>query len=274
MRHILVLLVMLLVSFILQAQSLLFEITGNGLHKPSYLLGTIHLTQKKDKALYTLAFKRLKTCQSYVMEITPSDFNQAEIIKKILIPEGKTIKDFVTKDIYDSLATKFYSLTGLNLETVKIIQPIFLLPLLQTNPNAQQKGQTKNFMMDLSLAERAKKMHKEVKGIETLDEQLSALLEISIQEQVEQLLGNNTEAEQIYQSKDINQIYEASIETMTPEEVKHLLLDRNARMVERATDLLTSQQTFIAVGAAHLGGEKGLVNLLRQQGYVLREINK
>lgn len=276
MQYILILLTTLLISFSLQSQSLLFEITGNKLSKPSYLFGTIHLTSDHKIKSYLLATKKLKQCKSYAMEINPSDFDQEGVLNKLMIPGGKTLQNILSKEEYDSLSVKFYREVGMSLTGFEKIQPIFLIVLMETGKSNKYKP-TAVLMMDVALAKLASKKMK-VNGLETLEEQIEAISAISIKEQVQQLFDyqKNVSSEQdsLYKTGDIEKIYNATIAEMTTNQIQELLINRNIRMSERAILLLQKESTFIAVGAAHLGGEKGLVRLLREKGFVLKEIIK
>ena len=270
MQYILILLTTLLISFSLQSQSLLFQITGNNLSKPSYLFGTIHLTSDHKIKSYQLATKKLKQCKSYAMEINPSDFEQEGVLNKLMIPGGKTLQNILSKEEYDSLSVKFYREVGMSLTGFEKIQPIFLIVLMETGKSNKYKP-TAVLMMDVALAKLASKKMK-VNGLETLEEQIEAISAISIKEQVQQLFDyqKNVSSEQdsLYKTGDIEKIYNATIAEMTTNQIQELLINRNIRMSERAILLLQKESTFIAVGAAHLGGEKGLVRLLREKGFV------
>jgi uncharacterized protein YbaP (TraB family) len=63
-----------------------------------------------------------------------------------------------------------------------------------------------------------------------------------------------------------------STQTFEPGEVEKLLDDRNKAWVKQLPSLFSEQSTFVAVGALHLSGKNGLVNLLRQQGYTVKSV--
>ena len=65
-----------------------------------------------------------------------------------------------------------------------------------------------------------------------------------------------------------------STKDMPEELIKSLITDRNERMAEKAKELLQSKRVFIAVGAAHLGGDLGLLNLLKRKGYTIKPVTE
>ena len=117
MKRILALLVITLLSFNLnQAQELekstLWKIEGNGIEKPSYLFGTIHITC--DATLEADVTKALDVTSQIVLEMDMDDPSlQAKIMKDMYLNNGKTIKDFVSEEEYVAIDSLFQNTMGL-----------------------------------------------------------------------------------------------------------------------------------------------------------------
>lgn len=277
MRHILILIVSLLILFGVQAQSLLYEISGNSLKKTSYLYGTMHITSKQQLPIYEKAKEKLSISKLYLMELDPAKMNSPAMYGKLMLPDNKTLKDYMSVKDYDALSIKFNAITGYQLLMFEKFQPIMIESIIEI---METKNKTDSFgviMMDMELSLVAKQNNIQTKGIETPTEQIDAMLRIPVEDQLEILLASwqdtNQDTEDLYAKNDIDSLYLATVSAMPATARKALITDRNQIMADRINLLIKKQSVFIAVGAAHLGGEEGVVNLLRRKGYILKEIH-
>ena len=133
---------------------------------------------------------------------------------------------------------------------------------------------------DLSAAKK-----KKIIGIETVDEQLSALNSLDYQEQADLLVkeihafeenkSEGTDIVKFYLDQNLDSLAANDADAQMPEKFyKALVTDRNERMASRISDFIKEQSTFIAVGALHLPKERGVINLLRQKGFTVEAANK
>lgn len=277
MRHILILIVSLLILFGVQAQSLLYEISGNSLKKTSYLYGTMHITSKQQLPIYEKAKEKLSMSKLYLMELDPAKMNSPAMYGKLMLPDNKTLKDYMSVMDYEALSIKFNAITGYQLLMFEKFQPIMIESIIEI---METKNKTDSFgviMMDMELSLVAKQNNIQTKGIETPTEQIDAMLRIPVEDQLEILLAGwqdtNQDTEDLYAKNDIDSLYLATVSAMPATARKALITDRNQIMADRINLLIKKQSVFIAVGAAHLGGEEGVVNLLRRKGYILKEIH-
>ena len=118
-------------------------------------------------------------------------------------------------------------------------------------------------------------------GLETIDEQISIVNKISIEDQVEMFLGTRdydiideyNRLLKAYKQQDISSLYELSKETDEFADFEQdFLITRNKNWVPEIEKFINHQSTFIAVGALHLGGPEGVINLLREKGYTVRAL--
>ena len=137
---------------------------------------------------------------------------------------------------------------------------------------------------ETALVELAGKQQSEVIGIETLEEQMAIFDTIPYKDQVKMILMMIDSLPQarkefrsmvgLYKSQNINELYRMTLQSdfgmEGNEEV--MLFSRNKKWIPRMRKIMTSKPTFFAVGAAHLGGEKGVIALLRKEGYKLRAV--
>ena len=137
--------------------------------------------------------------------------------------------------------------------------------------------------LDVYFYKLAKKQNKTTLGIEEISDQLSAIEEISINDQIKMLLDaikDSTKKENdfenlisAYTGSNLDEMLKLSNDTTLPANFnKAFLIDRNKKMAKNIAKYCKTQSTFNAIGAAHLGGKKGVVELLRQKGYTLTPI--
>ena len=262
--------------------SVFWEISGNGLEKPSYLLGTLHLIPKADYVFTELMQEKFKGCKTLVLEadIDMSLKQQIEMVKKMMLPEGKTIDEYMTPEQFNEYKSIYLDTLKIKESTfnkIKKMKPIYgqllILPEIIEKPKAYEK----------ELSKSAKKNKMSVKGLETLDFQFQILESISIEEQIEMMFKddnqNNNPIEEynimlnLYKEQNLDSLLILILkdDLMIKLEGK-LLTDRNVDWIPKIEDIIKKQTAFIAVGAAHLPGEKGVISLLRAQGYSVKPI--
>ncbi|MDB5281584.1 MAG: hypothetical protein JWO06_659, partial [Bacteroidota bacterium] len=122
-------------------------------------------------------------------------------------------------------------------------------------------------------------------GIETAEEQLDALSVLSYKEQadllaeeVKSIAANKSDGKDVlnfYLQQNLDSLSANDIDSKMPDKFyKAIVTDRNARMAERITRIASEQPTFIAIGALHLPGEKGVIALLRKKGFIVEAVTK
>lgn len=262
--------------------TLLWEISGKGLTKPSYLFGTFHMMCKDD-----IHFSQsLQTALDYSGEVyfemdldDPSNTLGALLFMNM--KDGKTLRDLYTTDEFNRLEKFFSDSLRTSLKTFQKMKPsmleAFLYPKMMPCKNLSGVEQ--------ELLKSAAKQKKEIKGFETIAFQASVFDSIPYATQAKSLLSSIDSINQyklyfdtmvhVYQSQQIDKI-EAMFNK--PEfglqDGMELLLDkRNIDWVNQLKNILPKQNIFMAVGAGHLVGKKGLIELLRKEGYTLRPLD-
>ncbi len=266
-----------------QDKSLLWEISGNGLKQSSYLFGTIHIIKKSDFFINDIVKEKLKSSNMLVTEINLNiPFSkQLELAKKMFLPDGKTLENYMSKEDYSLLQT--YMLDSLKMKKSKVkkymrLKPFFLSSVI----SSQQLGDIKSYEKEFQKL--AKKYNLENAGLETIDYQMSVVESSSIEDQVKSLLkdiksqdknaGGLDELTKAYKEQDIDKLYSLiSSESGDMENfMENFLFTRNKNWVPVIENLIKSNSAFIAVGAGHLGGENGLISLLKKDGYKITAI--
>lgn len=281
----LLLLVFCMSSIISRAQvpaenSLLWEISGRGLAKPSYLFGTIHLICPTDFSLSDSLKSTLTRTQQVALEIDMDDPGMmAGMMKSMNMSAGNELKKLVTEQEYQRLDRFFKDSVHIGLAMFERAKPFVLMgPLFNTVLDCQPQS------YEMALMELAGKQKAEIIGIETLEEQMAIFDTIPYKEQAKMLLtlidslpAARKEFESLvalYKAQNINELYGMTLKSEFGMEGNEevMLFARNQKWVPRIRRIASAKPTFFAVGAAHLGGEKGVIALLRKEGFVVRAV--
>jgi uncharacterized protein YbaP (TraB family) len=264
-----------------QNNSLLWEITGNGLKSPSYLFGTMHVKDKRAFRFHDSLLIKLKSCQTFAGEIVLDKDAAKEVTSDVLMPAGKELKTLLSEKEYRMVKKFCNKNLGMMSLLINKIKPIFTSALITETLLENDMP----VALDEYLQEKAKDLNMKVKGLETIKEQMSVLDQLSVEEQAKMLVEQiqNIEEERkemhrmanIYASQDLDSIY-SFVQTpeMEGEFGDAMIKDRNIIMANRLEKLILSESVFCAIGAAHLPGDNGVLNLLRNKGFNLRPIVK
>lgn len=260
--------------------SLLWEITGPGLSRPSYLFGTIHLICPTDFSLSDSLKSTLARTQQVALELDMDDPGMmAGMMKSMNMSAGNELKKLVTEQEYQRLNRFFTDSVHVGLAMFERAKPFILMgPLASALLDCQPQS------YEMALVELAGKQKSEVIGIEALDEQMAIFDTIPYKDQAKMLINlidSLTAAKKefknlidFYKAQDINALYQMTIKSdfgmEGNEEV--MLFARNRKWIPRMRKIAAEKPTFFAVGAAHLGGDRGVIALLRKDGLTVRAV--
>ena len=270
-------------SFGLFAQNenaLLYKVSGNGIEKPSYIFGTIHITC--DAKLDPSVMKALDATSQMYLELDMDDpAMQAEMMKMINMKDGVTVSSLISAEdfaLLDKYLMEKMKVPAKMLDTYKpfILSSMFMTSLLDCTPQSIE-GE----LMRVSAEQK-----EEVFGLETVEDQMTVFDKIPYQLQAEELIksikndfaDDKLEIELMlksYATKDLNELQRLANEsesTMMKDYSDLLLNNRNANWIPIIERISKKQPTFFGVGAAHLYGNQGVINLLRQKGYNVQAI--
>ncbi|MCF2490296.1 TraB/GumN family protein [Dyadobacter sp. CY347] len=261
--------------------SLLWEITSPGQAKPSYLFGTIHLICPADFSLSDSLKATLGRTQQVALEIDMDDPGMmAGMMKSMNMSDGNELKKLITEQEYAKLAQFYKDSVGVGIAMFEKAKPFILMgPLF----NAVLSCQPQSY--EMSLVELAAKQKSEVIGIETLDEQMAIFDTIPYKDQVKMIISMIDSLPQarkefsnlvgLYKSQKINDLYNLMMASNYGMEGNEevMLFSRNLKWVPRIRKIAADKPTFFAVGAGHLGGDRGIISLLRKDGFKVRPIN-
>jgi uncharacterized protein len=266
-----------------EEKSLCWEISGNGLSKPSYLFGTIHLIPKKDLIISKNAKKAFESCNTLAMEVDleMDKETKEKVAKSTFIEDNKSLEDILTKEQWEYLQKYLKDsadMSGIKVTLFKRIKPFYFSSLILKEMLHDEESYEETF------AKMADKKKMKKVGLELVTEQLAILDSVPMDQQIKALMdgisnGKSPKREyqrliEIYKNQDLN-----GMSLMMKEEApsidqfeERFLNRRNRNWVPKIEQLASENATFFAVGAAHLGGEQGVISLLRKKGYTVKPI--
>lgn len=257
--------------------TLLWKISGQKLKNPSYLFGTMHV--RDNRAFRGIDYLKtcINSCDAFAAEFDLKDANTHQLQMAARLPEGKSLKDFINPRIYKKLDRLVFKETGQQLASFQYNSPILLFNLIS---EAQFKNDNQ-LALDSTLYNIAQEADKKLMGLETFKEQISVFSKVGIKEQCRSLKRIATNFKSF--KKELKQTSELYIQGDIQKLLKKtkrsignmrqvLLYERNVLMAKRFEEFALEQRLFAAVGAGHLGGQKGVLRLLKKKRYKITPI--
>lgn len=259
-------------------KTLLWEVSGKGITKPSWLFGTIHLMCTDELKMPKIVEEKFNTAGNLFLEINIDDPNMMkDMLLGMQMKDSSTLENLMGKQ-FDSVSTIFQNTTGMPLRMLNTAKPFLLISMLY--PSLLH-------CTPVSWESVFQKMAKEkgigIQGLEKLQDQMKIFDKIPYKVQsdmfVKMLMNIDSSKKefdtllQVYKNKDINQL---NILTNQEEDFGKysdiLLDDRNHNWIPVIGEQAKKMPTFFAFGAGHLGGEKGVINLLRKAGFTVKPV--
>lgn len=260
------------------SKSLLWKISGNGMQKPSYLFGTIHIICKDDYVWTDKMKKSFDAAGEVCMEMDMDDPSiLMEIASGMMNKDGKKLEEYFSPSEYKLVEQYFRDSVGVSIGMFAGMKPIVLQTLLTTTASPDCDSAVS---YEIKLSEAAAQQHKEITGLETPSEQITLLDKIPVDSIIKELVNIATRKDssiadistmiQAYKNQDIPELYNQIQKAKQEGDNLDAFLDeRNEKWIDRMAERMDQRSVFFAVGAGHLWGPKGLINLLREQGYTV-----
>lgn len=261
--------------------TLFWQVSGNGLKAPSYIYGTFHMLCPEDIVFSDAVKTALKFSGELYLELPMDDAKgMLAAMDKMMMKGGKQLKDFYTPEEYDRLKKFFKDSLQSGLGMMERMIPAMAGMMLYP----KMLGCKVNGGTETGLSKLVKEDKKPIKGLETFEFQLSLFADMSYEQQAKELLKMADNFTQSKKSTDsLVQVYKAqrlvgmekgfdNAEFGMSGNLEAFLYKRNEDWATRLPALMKQQSLFIAVGTAHLVGERGLINLLRKAGYTVKPL--
>jgi len=258
-----------------------------GAHNTVYLAGSVHLLRSRDATLPAAFDRAYKDAEALVMEIDLDDLDPAAaqtwMLEHGMIADEKTLGDIVGKQRYQRVEQEGNRL-GVPVEALQRLEP-WLVAMTLAQLQYMKLGFDPEQGVEKQLERKAQADHKEITGLETLDEQLGLLANMSTDDQAKFLDLTLEEMHEMEGETDtLLGAWRAGnaqkLASMLSDEYKvapvlyrTLVADRNKRWMPQIEKLLKSDKDYlVVVGALHLVGTGGLLELTKTRGYEAKQL--
>jgi len=254
--------------------SLLWEVSGNGLSKSSYLYGTIHMICSGDYFLSEKTKKAFEASTKLVLEINFSDPKEMTNMQQLAMGKEPLSKKLSPEQIskLDAILKKS---AGVSIQQVDAFSLATVMSLI----SMKTFGCNDLKFYEMDFIDKAKAKNLQIAGLETAksqfktlddaysDSEMIAMLEESDVEETKQLVTD-------YKQENLEALYKESTaeNVMNAKAKKYMLDDRNLNWGKILPEMMQKESLFVAVGSAHLAGDLGIINLLRKAGYTVKPI--
>ena len=276
---------------------LLYKISGNGLKSSSYIVGTYHLAPASfadEIKGMSEAFAAVEQVYGEV-DMQSAQSVQLAMMSSMMLPEGKYVDDMFSAEEMERINAFVRKNMGMDLthhmlrEQLGRMRPsvlamqLGLLEFMKITPNFNP-----NDLIDSYFQKEARKRGLAVGGFESAEFQMELLYgESTDEEEREALLKLVDDKDKMleemqamtnaYFSFDMKGIHELTIRSveigdMTVEEFREMITDRNHNWVEQMPEIMAAKPTLFVVGAGHLPGDEGVLELLKAQGYKVKAV--
>lgn len=259
--------------------SLLWEITGKNIKKPSYLFGTFHLLCETDFSVTPILKEKISSSNQFYGEIDLSKDNWQQEAMMLMILKGTSLEQLMDTSDYSRAKIKFKEITGMELSLLNNFKPFMAMSLLALGTlDCPSKIQPESEFLKI-----AQQNHIPSLGLETITDQMVAIDEQPIKDQIKSFkesLFNYDSVKQVmqqmlllYKKQNIDSLYTFIKANGGNDDFETALLtNRNKRWMPVIINAMGNNQCFFAIGAGHLAGNNGLVYLLKKEGYTVRPI--
>ena len=289
MKRILTLLALSLLCLTSNAQ-LVWKISGNGIKKPSYILGTHHgcpFTYCDSIPGLMKAFDKVDNIIGEINMIELAEMSPERMQKMqamMMMPADTSLLSLFSTEEAAKVNEWLGKKMGASLEMLSVMKPMTIMVTVQNKemmeviPEIATMTTIDKYMQTLGQSK-----GKTIGELETADYQMELLYGNSLEEQADALLemidhgdskGLLQQLTNAYKSQNLDTLWKVFQEQMTGYEYDAIVKVRNLNWEQQMKELLPQQTTLFVVGAGHLPGEYGMINLLREAGYKVKPVKK
>lgn len=266
-----------------QENSILWEISGQGITKPSYLFGTLKFIGEKEYFLPKEATDKIKASELFVIEDQVDHHAQHELNKALHFPKGETLANHLTAGDYQKVVELFereFKITKTQFESKYARLKPLAISISMTRLALGEKVK----FYDIELLRFAKKNKLKTFSLESVQREAEAINTFSIADQgvalmhgVENFEKQKDEFKKLmadYPQGNLEEIFEFTLHPLenNTQFIEEFYFKRNEEWLVKIEKMVKENVAFISVGIAHLEGDRGLLNLLKSKGYTLTPI--
>ena len=289
MKRILILLALSLLCLTSNAQ-LVWKISGNGIKKPSYILGTHHGCPFTYCDSIPGLMKAFDKVDNIIGEINMIEFAEMspERMQKMqammMMPADTSLLSLFSTEEAAKVNEWLGKKMGASLEMLSVMKPMTIMVTVQNKEMMEVIPEIATMTtIDKYMQTLGQRKGKTIGELETADYQMELLYGNSLEEQADALLEmiDHRDSKELlqqltnaYKSQNLDTLWKVFQEQMTGYEYDAIVKVRNLNWEKQMKELLPKQSTLFVVGAGHLPGESGMINLLREAGYKVKPVKK
>jgi uncharacterized protein YbaP (TraB family) len=289
MKKSILLLLLSIACFSATQAQLLWKVSGNGLKHPSYLFGTHHLIPIQFLDSVPGLYKAFNDCDAVVGEIALNSIDATSRLEMAAsMPNHTKMTDLLKGDKYSTVDNELKAVMKLGLKDLSMMNPTLILSMYEMELYKKTAGITDDTQSDSYFQLVAAEKNMKVVGLETVEQQINILFgNGSLERQADILyetvlhkdsaLTDIKQLDKLYKTGKLNELVKMSKRKekkadLTDLEYAKLVDDRNTEWMKKLPKLFSDSRCFVAVGALHLGGDKGLIKQLEKAGYRVKPV--
>ena len=289
MKRILTILALSLMCLTSNAQ-LVWKISGNGIKNPSYILGTHHGRPFNYCDSIPGLMKAFDKVDNIIGEINMIEFSEMspERMQKMqammMMPADTSLLSLFNEEETAKVNAWLKDEMGASLEMLSVMKPMTIMVTVQNKEMMEVIPEIATMTtIDKYMQTLGQRKGKTIGELETADYQMELLYGNSLEEQADALLemidhgdskGLLQQLTNAYKSQNLDTLWKVFQEQMTGYEYDAIVKVRNLNWEKQMKELLPKQTTLFVVGAGHLPGEYGMINLLREAGFKVKPVKK
>lgn len=262
------------------AKSLLWRISSKEMKKPSFLFGTMHLICPQDyfwtDSMQSTLHRSDIVC--FEMDLDAPDI-YLQVAKGMINNEDKKLSDYFTEEQYNDLKQYLADSVGVDISVFQMMKPVALQTMLAERSLACSAPVS----YEANIMQLAKQENKEIIGLESPGEQFDLFDNLpadSVVKDVMNIIKGKDDSKELYgklmtayKNQDLPALHELIEESGKKDlDLAGFLDNRNEKWIPRMAEKMDQGSIFFAVGAGHLWGSYGVINLLRKSGYTVEPV--
>lgn len=289
MKRVYIMLALVMIALAGHAQ-LLWKVSGNGLGRPSYIFGTYHMAPSSMIDRIAGIDQAIEACDVVVGEVEKDSLMssevQARMAKAMMAPSDSTLDKLLSPQGYaivEKVFNKYFGTMGVKLSQMKNLKPSAISTQMQAMQAIKYfPNFNANDLIDVAVQARANDEGRPSMGLESVQEQIDLLFNGPLTEQAQGLLeackqdeffqAQSVALADAYMAQDLNKLFAVMTDATKgdSEEIMEMLIyKRNRNWAQKLNVMMPERAMLVCVGAGHLPGDKGLLQLLRNMGYTV-----
>lgn len=258
-------------------QSLLWELKATPSSTSSFLFGTMHTWNEASFQVLDALSPFIESTNYYFAEYDLSETTAAYETNPFLLPNQLSLKQLFSEKRYTKIRNSLLKAFEVDINAFQQFYPIVVVNQVTQQVLQQQDARS----LDGELWKKAAVLGLERKGVETLDEQIQTLHAIPLSLQLKQLkeVSQNVKKYRqqilrlsaIYLNQDIHTLYKIT-KKQSGALRKLLIYERNEIMADRIVETIKQESIFVAIGAGHLSGQRGVIHLLKKRNISVKPV--